>query len=150
MISPLGGRLRAARHSRFVGRAAEKELFETALSASELPFFVLYLYGPGGVGKTTLLQEYALLCEREKIPFLYLDVRNIDPAPGAFLDALYGGIGLAENETFATHIAHTSRFVILIDTYETLAPLDDWLREMFLPELPENTLVVLAGRYPLS
>ena len=39
---------------------------------------------------------------------------------------------------------------ILIDTYETLAPLDGWLRETFLPQLPQSTLVVLAGRRPPS
>ena len=40
--------------------------------------------------------------------------------------------------------------MILIDTYELLAPLDNWLREVFLPQLPENVLVVLAGRNPPS
>jgi len=42
------------------------------------------------------------------------------------------------------------RRVALIDTYETLAPLDGWLRDTFLPQLLENTLVVLAGRAPSS
>ena len=43
------------------------------------------------------------------------------------------------------------RHVILIDTYEFfLAPLDNSLREGFLPQLPENVLVVLAGRNPPS
>src|SRR5262249_47315488 len=36
--------------------------------------------------------------------------------------------------------------VLLIDTYESLAPLDTWLRESFLPQLPARGLVVLAGR----
>jgi hypothetical protein len=37
---------------------------------------------------------------------------------------------------------------LIIDTYETLAPLDSWLRETFLPQLPGQNLVVIAGRYP--
>jgi hypothetical protein len=36
---------------------------------------------------------------------------------------------------------------ILLDTYETLAPLDDWIRETFLPQLTENVLIVIAGRH---
>jgi hypothetical protein len=38
--------------------------------------------------------------------------------------------------------------VLLVDTYETLAPLDGWLRETLLPELPGGHLIVLAGRDP--
>jgi hypothetical protein len=40
--------------------------------------------------------------------------------------------------------------VLLLDTYEVAAPLDDWLRQRFLPALPGDTLVVLGGRNPPS
>ena len=43
-------------------------------------------------------------------------------------------------------IANNKRAVILVDTYETLAPLDGWLRDELLPSMPENVLLVLAGR----
>lgn len=43
--------------------------------------------------------------------------------------------------------AEPSLHVILLDTYETLALLDKWLCEKFLPQLPENTLIVIAGRH---
>ncbi len=36
--------------------------------------------------------------------------------------------------------------MILIDTYEALTPLDNWLRTIFLPQLPDTVLTVLAGR----
>ena len=45
--------------ARFVGRAAELELFRGALEAPEPPFSVLWIHGPGGVGKTTLLGALA-------------------------------------------------------------------------------------------
>ena len=38
------------------------------------------------------------------------------------------------------------RPLLLIDTYEALAPLDPWLREVLLPRLPQGALVVIAGR----
>jgi len=31
--------------------------------------------------------------------------------------------------------AQPGRHVVLLDTYETLATLDEWLREVFLPQL---------------
>ena len=52
----------------------------------------------------------------------------------------------AQRDLFRSALAAPSRpHVILIDTCETLAPLDGWLRDTFLPQLPENTLVVLPA-----
>ena len=36
--------------------------------------------------------------------------------------------------------------VLLVDGYEQLGPIDGWLRQAFLPSLPADALVVLAGR----
>ena len=59
----IADRLASARRSRFVGRAAEIEIFRSALLADELPFVVLHLGGDGGVGKTTLFGEFARVAE---------------------------------------------------------------------------------------
>ena len=53
MPSLLAGRLKTERHQKFVGRNGERDLFRSAITAAELPFNVLYVFGPGGVGKTT-------------------------------------------------------------------------------------------------
>ena len=149
MSTRLADRLSAARRRRFVGRAAELELLRAALSADELPFQVLFLSGPGGVGKTTLLSEFAALCEQLGLPLLNLDARAVEPAPEAFLTAARQGLGLPPEVRVVDSLAALGRRnVILIDTYEVWAPLDDWLRNTFLPELSENTLVVLASRLP--
>ena len=68
MSSGLAGRLSRERQRRFVGRLAERDLFRSAVTADELPFNVLYVYGPGGVGKTALLREFAYACNQEDIP----------------------------------------------------------------------------------
>ena len=56
--------LATRRRRYFVGRLAETELFRAALGASEAPFAVLHIHGPGGLGKTTLLDVFATLSRR--------------------------------------------------------------------------------------
>lgn len=149
--SRVSDRLEELRRSRFVGRDREQTLFQSALDEAQLPWHLLYIYGSGGVGKTTLLREFAYICEQAKTPVVYLDTRNVEPSPDSFFSALQMVIGLEhQNQLWEWFASQPGHCVILIDTYETLTPLEDWLREFFLPQLPENALVVLAGRQPPS
>ena len=149
MSPSLADRLREARHTRFVGRDGELSVFESALRAEILPFYILHIFGPGGVGKTTLLQEFALLSERYGARPVYLDARHIDLSPDAFIKTLKASLGLHNGSSIADLLdASSQRTVILIDTYETLTPLDGWLRTTFLPQLPDTVLTVFAGRMP--
>jgi hypothetical protein len=144
--SRLGERLAAARHRRFVGRTAERDLFRAALLDRQAACAVLHVHGPGGVGKSALLGEFARIAEELGVTRILLDGRQIEPSPAGFLDPIRLALGLSpEASTFAT-LAAQPRAVLLIDTYERLAPLDPWLRETCLPQLPAQTLVVLAGR----
>ncbi|MGA7670687.1 MAG: AAA family ATPase [Nitrolancea sp.] len=147
MSSRVGDRLSSARKRRFVGRDEELALFQSALSAPALPFCVLFIHGPGGVGKTTLLAQFAACCGTLEIPSVTLDARAVEPQPEAFLGALQRAMGSDEPPLRGLgQIAH--RYVITIDTYELLTPLDTWLREEFLPQLSDQVLVVLASRQP--
>ena len=82
MSSRLANRLSAARQSRFVGRAAEQALFQSALAEEELPLHVPHVFGPSGVGKSTLLRLYAHHCEENDIPAVRIDTRNSYVAQG--------------------------------------------------------------------
>ncbi len=143
----LAERLTRARQGRFVGREVELELFCSALLAAELPFAVLHIYGPGGIGKTTLLREYARLGSESGYTIALLD-RNLDPSPSGFLLALRQTLGLADTGTDLTFFNWPAKLILLIDTYEALTPLDTWLRETLLPQLPGHSLVIIAGRNP--
>jgi len=148
MASRLGDRLNVARRRQFVGRVAERDLFQSALAAAELPFQVLYVFGPGGVGKTSLLLEFTHLCT-DQTRATYLDARSIEPTPDAFLSALKRALDLTPQDAPLEWLAaRPFRPALLLDTYETLAPLRGWLNDVFLPQLPANTLLVLAGREP--
>lgn len=144
----LADRLNAVRRKRFVGRATELELFRAALGETEPPFVVLYLFGPGGIGKSTLLGQYASIASEAGLPCYLLDGHNLEASPASFMFGLKLAAGLAESASPLEILAASGRYVILIDTYETLTSLDFWLRETFLPQLPGQPLIVIAGRNP--
>jgi hypothetical protein len=149
MPASLGERLNAARRRQFVGRAAELGVFQAALSAAELPFQIMFVVGPGGVGKTALIHEFARLSEAAQARSFYLDARTIEPVPEAFVGALRSLMGLdAAIAPLDVLGREADRTIILVDTAEILQPLDVWLRETFLPQLSENVLMVFAGREP--
>jgi hypothetical protein len=149
-------RLQTERDRWFTGRTQEYALFQSAVHAlshsdderkCELPFHLLYLFGVGGIGKTTLLRQFIRFCDTIPIQSVYLDARNLEPSPQAVVDVLHDALGLPlSTNSLESLAAQLSRTVLFIDTYETLEPVDEWLREMFLPRLPMNTLIVLASR----
>lgn len=151
MAIRLSTRLSAARHLHFVGREAEIALFRARLAAGEPDFQVLWVFGPGGVGKSSLLRELAECCQAAGVPSMTLDGRSVEATPESLLQALRQTLALPVEDSPVDALGATSeRRVLLIDTFEMLAPLDRWLRDTFLPELPEHILVVLAGREPPS
>lgn len=147
MTSRLGDRLSTARTRRFVGRGDELSLFQSALAAPVLPFCVLFAYGPGGIGKTSLLGQFAACCSQSGVTVASIDGRAVEPQPEIFLGALQRAMRL-EVPPLRVLGETTRRHVILVDTYELLTPLDSWLREEFLPQLSDEVLVALASRQP--
>jgi hypothetical protein len=143
----IADRLKSERRRLFVGRTAEKELFTAALTHADPPFFVLYVYGPGGVGKTTLLHELVLDARELGADATYLDLRNVEATPDAFAAGLAVALGGSpqQNPVDLLH-GRSQRSVLLLDTWENLAALESWLRESFLPELPATALTVIASR----
>jgi hypothetical protein len=147
MAQSLQARLEMERRERFVGREAERALLHAALTSPELPFFVLHVFGPGGIGKTSLLREFEAIGRGAGVQVVWLDGRSIDPSPDFFLRAIGVALNLPDGTDPLAYLATAGgRLLLLLDTYELLAPIDSWLREDLLPRLPGDVLVVLAGR----
>lgn len=144
----IADRIRTVQRRNFVGRTAELELFRSLLV--EPAVVVLHLYGPGGVGKTTLLHEFAQLAQRAGRSVLHLDGRMLDASPGGFLQGLGQALALPEHQAPLTTLAGDTRHVLFIDAYETLSPLEGWLWQELFPQLPASMLIVTAGRTPLN
>lgn len=151
MLTRIADRLMRVRARQMVGRATELELFASALDADELPYQLLHISGPNGIGKTTLLRVFAQVAEVRNVPLTFLDARNFDTTSEGLLHALSAALNLAAGEDPMAHLAELEgRRVLVLDTYEAFEPQEDWLREVFLPQLTSDTLVVLASSNPLS
>jgi hypothetical protein len=144
----LGDMLASRRRRRFVGRTSEVELFRMALESPEPPFLLLHIHGPPGIGKTRLLDIYAGLAADAGASVVRLDGRDLLPSPPAVLEALQGVLEVPDGEGAIVGPPGSGRLVVLVDTYERLGPLDDWVRTGLLPRLPSTALTVVAGRRP--
>lgn len=146
-MSRLATQLELARRRGFVGRAHELVVFDQAIRETPYPFHVLYIYGPGGMGKTTLLREFLYHARQQEMRTVYLDGRNVESAPNLFLAALCQALAIPpEDDPLDYLAAQSERTVLVVDTYENLAPLDSWIRDVCLPHLPDHVFTVLAGR----
>src|SRR4051794_8934204 len=139
-------RLGSVRRRRFAGRAAELELFREALEAPAPPFNVLWIHGVGGVGKTTLLEALAEQAEAAGPAPVRVDLRGMEPSPAAFEAELARALGVPEGGSAPAALAARERPVLLVDTFEAAAGLEDWVRERLAPALPAGALLVIAGR----
>jgi DNA-binding SARP family transcriptional activator len=133
----LADRLRAARRRCFVGRAAERALFAAAVDGGRPSFVTLFLHGPGGIGKSTLLHRLADDAAAEGRTVVRVDGRVVEDSVTAFTAAASAALGNPDA-------------VLLFDTFELSAKLERWLREEFLPRLADGAVVVMAGRHPPS
>jgi len=132
--STFGDHLVATDAERFVGRAAELERLESVLARGSTQR-LMFVHGPGGIGKSTLLRALARRAGRRRFEVVFLDGRDLDPVPGALEDAL--------EPAFAA-----DKPLVLLDTWERMAAVGAALRTRLLPALPSGAVVIIASRTP--
>ena len=110
---------------------------------------VSFIYGLAGVGKSALLRAFAAEVAARHVTVLEFDATAIEPSETGLVAAVSDALGahLADPIAAADAIGAAGEKVVLtLDAYERLRPLDEWLRECWLPALPEHVRVVIAGR----
>jgi hypothetical protein len=115
-----------------VGRARERAALLEVVEG-DMPA-VAFVHGIAGVGKSALLAAVAADARSRGVTVVTLDGRAFEPTERGLLGVL--GDALTPGR----------RVLLTIDTYERLRLLDAWLRQSFVPMLPENVRLLLAGR----
>jgi hypothetical protein len=124
------------RRGHFVGRDRELAAFCEALDAPGARIF--YVYGPAGVGKTSLLQAFDAAAERCGVARDWIDARDLALSLDDVVAALdRPGAALARRALF-------------LDTYELLRPIEPLVARELLRRADAATTIVLAGRTPPS
>lgn len=154
--------------SLFVGR--EKELAILHQTLSNPNWRLLNIHGPGGIGKTSLLQMFAQSLAPSRC--LYFDGQSVFHQPNDFLRKLQetllektmkdpltnrleqwkpASIGLKKVVDCLNRYAvdHHGVF-LLLDTFEHWSAIENWLRNEWFLTLNPLVKVCIAGRYALE
>jgi DNA-binding SARP family transcriptional activator len=131
---PAGTKAERPLDRQFVGRGTERAAFQDMLEQSGGERLgLLFICGPAGIGKSTLLRKLA----------------DDATAEGRRVWHLHSSATSEARERlgrFAEELSGVSGPVLLIDSFEELGDLEPWLRDDYLRQLPGNTIVVVAGR----
>ena len=110
---------------------------------------VAHLHGIAGIGKSRLLGAFAQSARAEGATVARLDCRGIEPTEAGLLTELAVAIGGAPGsaEEIAARLGRVgAKVIVALDTYEVFRLMDTWLRQVFLPILPDHVRFVLCGR----
>lgn len=148
-ITRIGDRLGGRAWKRFVGRESELALLRQAISPIQPATPLLFVYGPGGIGKTSLIERLRAEAAVNETVFVGIDATGVPPEPNALLTALANAVGLCEPAGTVAELTvgfPLHRSVLVIDSFEHLELISGWVRDTLLPALPSQVTVVLAGR----
>jgi AAA ATPase-like protein len=107
---------------------------------------VAYVHGLAGVGKTTLLHAFASDARAAGFATVEIDGHVTYSTRGAFLAALTGSPSDDAPALDAVVASLEGPRLLVVDTFELLAPVDEWVCRTLIPALPEHVRVVIAGR----
>ena len=141
-------RLDRVRRERFVGREGHRATFQSMLRGDPGAPALLSIYGPGGIGKSTLIECLMRDARDRGVTTIKIDGRTTPASPEAIERVLLRELGLPPDGNVFDHLGRQERVALFIDTYEYLNPVDSWIHDELIASLPENVSTVIAGRNP--
>jgi hypothetical protein len=141
----LAAQLCSERHRLFVGRGQELALFTRLLD--ERGGALLFLNGQAGVGKSSLLREYERLCLERANPVALIDGAKLaeqSPKSRKRLQLqILAGLGPSHESR-----PPPTRPVLLVDDFDDLGSLQEWLLNQLVPRFSKHALLVFTSRRP--
>ncbi len=144
-------RTRSMRQATQAAMGRDAELAELRRRIADPDTAVVFVTGPAGIGKSTLLDALAGV---ERV--VRVDGRDVEPTPPAFLAALdralddartgSGATGAPDVADLVARLHDAGPVVLAVDSADQLLLLDSWWRTDLLPALPSTVTTVLAGR----
>ena len=126
-----------------IEREKERTIFREVVLFGTAEFLpILLLTGPGGSGKTWLLQAFAEEARTAGKQCLYIDATAVGGSVELFLAQC--GRGTVNQVLGRLNRRHA---MVFIDSVESLGPVREFLQTEWIPALGPTVAVVLAGRF---
>ncbi|AJY75364.1 helix-turn-helix transcriptional regulator [Paenibacillus beijingensis] len=145
-----------------VGRRREVLDFMQLLRDSSRRKKIVNVYGTAGIGKSSLLDEFQRQSRAAGAFALSVDSEGFVKTPRSLCENILTLLPSRSGEALdpsdipmaclqeLNHLSSERPVVLIIDVYEQMESMDQWLRDYFLKSLDKNVLTVIAGRYPLG
>lgn len=143
-VRRVSDRVAIAAEDALVGREQERRRLADLLDADAAA--VVFVHGPGGIGKTALVEG---VLGALRLRSVVVDGREAEPTVPGFLAALGSALGvpgLATVTGATAAVDAASVDVLVVEHLERLNLLDGWLRNELAAGLPEHVKLVLVGR----
>lgn len=141
--------LSSPRDELFVGRDAELRCLGGWLEDPASDDARLYwVHGIGGIGKTSLLHRLERMATELGIPAIFVSCAHLRPRPEALTSEIAASFGAPPGGDPLGALAAHPTGVLVLDGYEAIAGIDDWLRERWVQRIPPGWRLVLSGRNP--
>lgn len=145
-MATLGDLVRRTVDELFVDREQElRQIQDWLQDSSPARPLVVAIHGPGGVGKTTLLQRVEALAKERGLALIRLDGRDFAPT----IDGLLAALEATDPTELAKRMA-SQPTLLMIDAFEYVDALAPALQRSVLPVLPDAAKVLIAGRRRLE
>ena len=107
----------------------------------------MFVHGAPGIGKSVLVDAVVAATGRSVIR---LDARRVEPTPASFLEVSSAAIGhvAVTPDELGDAMQRGDYSLFVIDGYERLRLIDDWIRDHLVPALPASSTTVIVTRTP--
>ncbi|MBX3230629.1 MAG: ATP-binding protein [Labilithrix sp.] len=140
----MGRRRASGTVAAFVGR--RQELRRIALLAKEQRTALVWVHGPGGIGKTSLLREAERHLVAAGRPVALVRVDQLEPSPAQLVCAFATALGVRPPARLRALLGHRARPILMLDAFEVAAALEGWLADEMSAAGESGGLVVVASR----